>query len=67
MQLRGRIYCGVYTVAYILWRIYWTVYVGVCIGAVTDSVVFLAGSAYRYTVASEGSEIFSKIAFPGMI
>ena len=53
--------------AYILWRIYWTVYVGVCIGAVADSVVFLAGSAYRYTMASEGSEIFSKIAFPGMI
>lgn len=67
MQLRGRIYCGVYTVVCILWRIYWIVYVGVCIGAVTDSVVFLAGSAYRYTVASEGSEIFSKIAFPGMI
>ena len=38
-------------------------YVGVCIGAVTDSVVFPAGSAYRYTMASEGSEIFSKIAF----
>ena len=53
--------------AYILWRIYWTVYVGVCIGAVADSVVFLAGSAYRYTMAGEGSEIFSKIAFPGMI
>lgn len=53
--------------AYILWCVYWTVYVGVCIGAVTDSVVFSAGSAYRYTVASEGSEIFSKIAFPGMI
>ena len=52
---------------YILWCIYWTVYVGVCIGAVADSVVFLAGSAYRYTMASEGSEIFSKIAFPGMI
>ena len=63
MQLRGRVYCGVYTVVYI----YWTVYVGVCIGAVTDSVVFLAGSAYRYTMASEGSEIFSKIGFPGMI
>ena len=41
--------------------------VGVCIGEVADSVVFLAGSAYRYTMASEGSEIFSKIAFPGMI
>ena len=67
MQLRGRIYCGVYTVAYILGCIYWTVYVEVCIGAVADSVVFLAGSAYRYTMASEGSEIFSKIAFPGMI
>lgn len=36
---------------------------GVCIGAVTDSVVFPAGSAYRCTVAGEGSEIFSKIAF----
>ena len=67
MQLRGRIYCGVYTVVYILGCIYWTVYVGVCIGAVADSVVFLAGSAYRYTMAGEGSEIFSKIAFPGMI
>ena len=53
--------------AYILGCIYWTVYVGVCIGAVADSVVFLAGSAYRYTMASEGSEIFSKITFPGMI
>ena len=53
--------------AYILWCIYWTVYVGVCIGAVADSVVFLAGSAYRCTVVGEGSEIFSKIAFPGMI
>ena len=63
MQLRGRIYCGVYAVVYILWCIYWTVYVGVCIGAVADSVVFLAGSAYRYTMAGEGSEIFSKIAF----
>ena len=63
MQLRGRIYCGVYTVVYILWCIYWTVYVGVCIGAVADSVVFPAGSAYRCTVAGEGSEIFSKIAF----
>ena len=63
MQLRGRIYRGVYTVVYILWCIYWTVYVGVCIGAVADSVVFPAGSAYRYTMASEGSEIFSKIAF----
>ena len=63
MQLRGRIYCSVYTVVYILWCIYWTVYVGVCIGAVADSVVFLAGSAYRYTMAGEGSEIFSKIAF----
>ena len=62
MQLRGRIYCGVYTVVYILWCVYWTVYVGVCIGAVADSVVFLAGSAYRCTVAGEGSEIFSKIA-----
>ena len=67
MQLRGRIYCGVYTVVYILGCIYWTVYVGVCIGVVADSVMFLAGSAYRYTMASEGSEIFSKIAFPGMI
>ena len=38
-------------------------YVGVCIGAVTYSVVFLAGSAYRCTVVGEGSEIFSKIAF----
>ena len=52
---------------YILWCIYWTVYVGVCIGAVADSVVFPAGSAYRCTVVGEGSEIFSKIAFPGMI
>ena len=67
MQLRGHIYRGVYTVVYILGCIYWTVYVGVCIGAVTDSVVFPAGSAYRCTVAGEGSEIFSKIAFPGMI
>ena len=67
MQLRGRIYCDVYTVVYILGCIYWTVCVGVCIGAVADSVVFLAGSAYRYTMAGEGSEIFSKIAFPGMI
>lgn len=67
MQLRGRIYCGVYTVVYILWCVYWTVYVGVCIGAVADNVVSLAGSAYRYTMASEGSEIFSKIAFPSMI
>ncbi len=67
MQLRGHIYCGVYTVAYVPWCVYWTVYVGVCIGAVADSVVFLVGSAYRCTVASEGSEIFSKIAFPGMI
>ena len=67
MQLRGRIYCGVYTVVYILWCIYWTVYVGVCIGAVADSVVFPAGSAYRCTVVGEGSEIFSKIAFPGMM
>ena len=67
MQLRGRIYCGVYTVAYILGCIYWIVYVGVCIGVVADSVVFLAGSAYRYIMAGEGSEIFSKIAFPGMI
>ena len=67
MQLRGRIYCSVYTVVYILGCIYWTVYVGVCIGAVADSVVFLAGSAYRYTMASEGSEIFTKIAFPGMM
>ena len=60
---RGGIYCGVYTVAYILDCVCWGVYVGVCIGAVTDSVVFLAGSAYRCTMASEGSEIFSKIAF----
>lgn len=67
MQLRGRIYRGVYTVVYILWCVYWTVYVGVCIGAVTDSVVFPAGSAYRCTVTGEGLEIFSKIAFPGMI
>lgn len=67
MQLRGRIYRGVYTMVYLLWCIYWTVYVGVCIGAVTDSVVFPAGSAYRCTVAGEGSGIFSKIAFPGMI
>ena len=52
---------------YILWCIYWTVYVGVCIGAVTDSVVFPAGSAYRCTMAGKGSEIFSKIAFPGMM
>lgn len=52
---------------YILWRIYWTVYVGVCIGAVADSVVSLAGSAYRCIMAGEGSEIFSKIAFPGII
>ena len=41
----------------------WGVYVGVCIGAVADSVVFLAGSAYRCTMAGKGSEIFSKIAF----
>ena len=54
MRLGGRIYCGVYTVVYILWCIYWTVYAGVCIGAVADSVVLLAGSAYRYTMASEG-------------
>ena len=61
------IYWGVYTGVYILRCIYWTVYVGVCIGAVADSVVFLAGSAYRCTMAGKGSEIFSKIAFPGMI
>ena len=61
------IYCGVYTVVCILDCECWGVYVGVCIRAVADSVVFLAGSAYRYTMASEGSEIFSKIAFPGMI
>lgn len=53
----------VYTVEYLLDCVCW----GVCIGAVTDSVVFPAGSAYRCTVAGEGSEIFSKIAFPGMI
>ena len=63
MQLRGRIYCGVYTVVCILDCVRWTVYAGVCIGAVADSVVFPAGGAYRYTMASEGSEIFSKIAF----
>lgn len=63
MQLRGRIYCGVYTVVCILDCVCWGVYVGVCIGAVTYSVVFPAGSAYRCTVAGEGSEIFSKIAF----
>lgn len=57
------IYCSVYTVVCILDCVCWGVYVGV----VTDSVVFLAGSAYRCTVAGEGSEIFSKIAFPGMI
>ena len=48
---------------YMLWCIYCGVYTGVCIGAVADSVVFPAGSAYRCTVAGEGSEIFSKIAF----
>ena len=58
-----RIYRGVYTVAYILDCVCWTVYVGVCIGAVTDSVVFPAGSAYRCTMAGKGSEILSKIAF----
>ena len=52
-----------YILGYIYIYIYWTVYVGVCIGAVADSVVFLAGSAYRCTVVGEGSEIFSKIAF----
>lgn len=67
MQLRGRIYRGVYTGVCIVDHVCGGVYSGVCIGAVADSVVFLAGSAYRYTMASEGSEIFSKIAFPGMI
>ena len=63
MQLRGRIYCGVYTVVCILDCVRWTVYAGVCIGAVADSVVSLAGSAYRCTMAGEGSEIFQKSLF----
>ena len=44
---------------YILWHIY--------TGVMVDSVVFPAGSAYRCTMTGEGSEIFSKIGFPGMI